>query len=338
MKYIMHTSCVALLLFATSALAINLDDGTRARDVITDQTKKMFNDKEFAKLDAMADKFRTSKSRFTDGGWKLRAFYNGFNLNNRHPEWVFSKYIAFAEEWRRINPTSVTAQVVLAKAWLSYAWKERGGGYASEVKEDAWPLVHKRLDTAWKIINERPAPRVADCPERHCQRLTLARARGIEKKQFESLFKDAVRQEPGYYPNYSSKAEYLLPKWHGNEGEWQRYIIEVADKNPGGIGATIYTRVVWIMSDEWKSFKGEGVSWDRMKAGFMEIDRNYHNSPLILNTFARFACLAGDRKTLKALFKRIDSDHFDADAWGKIRVDDCRSLAGLPTLDKQITK
>jgi hypothetical protein len=239
--------CGLLLLVATSAHAVEFNDGPQARDALADQVKMMFNKKQFAGLDAMAEKFRTSKSRFPDGVWKLTIFFTGFDLSTNTPEWAFPLYISLAEDWRHSSPTSVTAQCVLAKAWMDYAWKARGGGYASEVKEDSWQLVRDRLDKAWKIADERLAPGVSDCPNRLNLRLRLAKVMGFEKEEFEALFHEALRQEPGYYQHYLVKADYLLPKWHGEEGEWQQFITTVADQNPRKEGASIYTRTAWSM-------------------------------------------------------------------------------------------
>jgi hypothetical protein len=292
------------------------------------QVKMMFEKKQFAELDAMADKFRKSKSRFPDGVWKLRVFYTGFDQSPNTPEWAFPKYIDFANEWRRARPTSVTAQSVLAGAWMDYAWQARGSGYANKVKEDSWQLVNERLEKAWKIVNEPLAPGVKECPNRLWLRLGLATAMGFEKKKFEALFQEAQKQEPGYYSHYAAKSNYLLPKWHGEEGEWQQFINKVVVQNPRGEGASIYTRTAWrLFPNDWQNFEGSGVSWAKMKAGFAEINRNYPHSPWILNTYAKFACRAGDLDTMKGLFKRIDSQHYYSEAWGRDNIEDCRMWA-----------
>ena len=285
----------------------------------------MFEESKFAELDAMADKIRAGKSRYPDGGWKLLAFYQGFDLTGNYPQWVFTSYLERAKEWRRVSPQSVTAQVVLGQAWYNYAWNERGHGYANEVKEKAWPIVYERLDKAWQIVNEHPAQGIADCPERHALRLKLANAKGVERKQFEALFQEAVRFEPGYYAYYFNKAEYLQPRWHGDEGEWQKFITEAARNNANDEGDTIYTRTAWSKHGIWKNFNNEGIYWDKMKTGFEQMLHNYPDSPFILNGFARFACLAGDLDTMKVLFKRIDTNNYYPEVWNNYSIEDCRN-------------
>lgn len=328
-----------LCLISSVAFATEFTDGPRARNDMTRQVKAMFNERKFAELDAMAEQFRTKKSRFTDGVWKLQVFYMTFELATNSPEWKFPNQLTLAEEWRKTRPKSVTAQCVLASTWSAYAWKARGGGFAREVKEDEWSLVRKRLDKAWEIINQPLAPGVNDCPIRHNLRLVLAKTRGVPPDEFEALFQEAVQFAPGYYHYYANKADYLLPKWHGEEGDWQRFISAVAESNPNREGKTIYTRTAWslFLSNEWKDFEASGVTWARLKAGFEEIDRNYPNSPWILNTFTKFACRAGDRDTVVALFNRMGWEQFYQEAWESENVDACRLWAGLPTFD-ELTK
>jgi hypothetical protein len=100
--------------------------------------------KKFAELDAMADEFRKTKSRFSDGTWKLRCFFSAFYLKTKDPEATYTEYIQLATEWHRNRSSSVTAQGVLAKAWHDYAWKARGGSYAKNVSDEAW--------SAWKRL------------------------------------------------------------------------------------------------------------------------------------------------------------------------------------------
>jgi hypothetical protein len=110
--------CCLLLLIATSAHAVDFNDGSLARDAMAKQVKMMFEKKQFAELDAMAEKFRKNISRFPDGVWKQTIFYTGFDLSTNTPEWAFPLHISVAENCRRTRPTSVTAQCVLAKAWM----------------------------------------------------------------------------------------------------------------------------------------------------------------------------------------------------------------------------
>jgi len=115
---------------------------------------------------------------------------------------------------------------------------------------------------------------------------------------------------------YLHKAVYLQPKWHGEEGEWQKFAQDCIQLAPPNEGNTVYMRIVqaiWDTNDR-RSFDEYGISWEIMKQGFIEADRSFPNSPWLLNNFCSAACIAGDKETARALFKRI-GDHPYIAAW-----------------------
>jgi hypothetical protein len=296
----------------------------------------LFDAGKFDELEAMAEGFRASKSRFTDGVWKLAIFGLVFELDPRNPEEAFLNQIAMAERWRKAMPKSVTAQTVLADAWGNYAWKARGDGYAHEVNEAAWPITRARIDNAWKIINEPLAPGTPDLPMRHEKRLILAKAKGVGRESYESLFREAVQLEPGYYTLYGQKTTYLQPKWYGEPGELEQFVDGVRTANPGGEGPTIYARTVWSMflAGEVDGFDNEHITWDKMKEGYQQIRGKYPKSAWILNNFAKFSCRAADYDTLYPLMKSIDSGNFYGEAWQDVDFNGCREKVGLPPLSE----
>jgi hypothetical protein len=324
---------LVISMFSTNlAHAVEFNDGPQARDVLTRQVRTLFENGNFQELDKIADGFRKNKSRFPDGVWKLQIFYTGFDMSGGVPDVYFPHVIELARKWQEANPRSVTAQCVLASVWRDYAWKARGSGYANTVKEEARPVVRERLDKAWQIVNKPLAPGVADCPRRHDLRLNLAQKNGLNRDKYEEIFKEAIQQAPDYYQHYTQKAAYLLPKWSGKEGEWQSFIMKIAEQNPRGEGATIYTRVVWSMylGREISDLNDSGISWPKMRDGFKEIDRNYPNSRWILNNTAKFACRAKDEGTLRTTLKRVDQSTYYPEAWKDTNINDCRSWIGLP--------
>ncbi len=322
-----------------AAWANDFTDGVKAHDALVKSVRQLFEVEKYTELDNMAAKFRVEKTRFPDGQWKLHVFYTAFEPGSTTPEWVFPLYISRAEKWRSSRRDSVTAQCASAALWKSYAWKARGSGYAGEVKQEAWRLVEERLDKAWSIINQPLRPGVADCPKRFQLLLALATIKGVEENAYAILFKEAIQQTPDYYAHYFARANYLLPKWFGTDGDWQRFITEISNKNPGAEGATIYARTAWTMflNREWQDFESSNVSWDRMNAGFKQIELNYPNSSWVLNWHARFACRAGKVEAMN-LLNTIDSRNYYPEAWDKDNIEDCRRWAKLGKSREEVQK
>jgi hypothetical protein len=123
----------------------------------------------------------------------------------------------------------------------------------------------------------------------------------------------------------------LLPRWHGEEGEWQKFANEAVKLTPKSEGMGIYTRILmmaWSVN-EFKEFREPDISWKKMKQGFLDIKRQYPNSPSNLNYFCMFACIAGDKETAKQLFKRISDEPY-VEVWkGRANFTKWQQWAGV---------
>ena len=145
------------------------------------------------------------------------------------------------------------------------------------------------------------------CPHWYYSMLRVGLSEGWDKKEYNRLFDEAVSKYPEYFDYYFIKAMYLSERWHGEKGEWQKFADESLEKTKQKMGYSMYARICWCLS----SFLGEelfvkgNADWDKMKKGFMDIEKFFPNSSWNLNIFCRFSCLAGDKKTAMELFGRI---------------------------------
>ena len=57
---------------------------------------------------------------------------------------------------------------------------------------------------------------------------TVALGQGWRRNEYDALYKKAVEGEATYYEFYFRKAYYLLPRWYGKPGEWERFAEEAA--------------------------------------------------------------------------------------------------------------
>ncbi|MFA4987246.1 MAG: hypothetical protein WC712_11725, partial [Candidatus Brocadiia bacterium] len=147
---------------------------------------------------------------------------------------------------------------------------------------------------------------------------------------YDRLYNEAVSKEPTYYDYYFMKANRLLPRWHGNPGDWQRFALEAASKSSKEEGMTLYARIAWGMGGMDYTdnlFTQGGIQWPLMKQGFEDIERNYPNSIWNLNAFCYYACMAKDWDTARKLFGRI-GDGFHPWIWkSKVQFDHSKAWA-----------
>lgn len=307
------------ILFVGSTFAVaQVIDGPVARKHLERQARDLLYQEKFDELEKLAREFRRTKAKLPDGTWKLLFFYEGFSAPKNKSSDGWKRFIDKFDKWLKKYPGSVTARNAAAYAWMEYGWDARGGGYASSVSDEGWRLLNERLKKSYSLLEKKPARPSDDCPERYNLLLGLATAQGWARPQYEALFHEAITFEPTYLAYYLEKAGYLEPKWHGEEGEWQKFARDAVSLTPASEGKAVYMRILgtaW-MEKSFKSFSEDGISWELMKQGFIDTERNSPDSPWNLNNFCKFACLAGDKETAQRLFKRI-GDRPYMEAWEK---------------------
>lgn len=113
---------------------------------------------------------------------------------------------------------SIVPLLVKGKAYTSYAWDARGGGYAPSVKKEKWKLFAKRLaiaevalTTAWKRDKSHPGPPTA--------MLVVEKGQGKGKQVMQMWFKRAMSADPENEQACMNVFAYLHPRWHGSAAE-----------------------------------------------------------------------------------------------------------------------
>ena len=285
------------------------------RTKIRETSHETFLAGKYQELDGMAKEFREKKARLPSGLWKLPLVYGGI-----YPETPddagYKKAFALLDAWIKASPESITPRVAKGNLLTDYAWLARGNGYANSVTNEGWLVFGMRLSQARQVLDD--AGKLKEkCPEWFTAMQTVALGQGWNSKDYEALYHNAVAFEPTYYDIYFQKAYFLLPKWNGSVGDWERFAEDAAKNDDPKEGMSIYARVAWAESDEYSDmFKKSAITWEKMKQGFRDMMMEYPDSQRNLNAFCRFAFLAQDRDTVKELLARI-GDHPDLGGWGQ---------------------
>ena len=218
------------------------------------------------------------------------------------------------ENWDTAKPRSITAHVAHADFLIDYAWHARGSGFANTVTKEGWRLFSERLAKAQQFLDESVdfEPR---CPMWWLVRMTLARGQSWNWDDYQSLFQEAKAFEPGFWSYDVAKATYLLPRWHGQSGEWE-YALTLEDNRPNGLGLETYARVVYALNTYYKNiFRETHASWPQARGGFELMRQRYPESLEILSGYCRLACLAEDRVLARKLFDDLGG-RMIANVWG----------------------
>jgi hypothetical protein len=260
---------------------------------------------------------RASKAQTAMGAWHLFYFYDELcELPEPASEQKYVARLEFFHQWVSAQPKSITARIALANGYTCYAWHARGHGFASTVTQTGEQLFEERLKQAAGALKEAKQLE-AKCPVWWVTAQYVALGLGWPLSIYNRIFDEAVAFEPNYTLFYYNKVNFLLPRWYGREGDWQRFASGAADILGGEAGDILYARIGWRIHKNayYKSFMQDaGYSWPRMEKGMEAIVKNYPDSLSAASELAYLSYRAGDRTVAKPLFERI-GNKVDSDVW-----------------------
>jgi hypothetical protein len=283
---------------------------------IKSQADALFESKDFDGLDSMAKKFRDTKVCYADGVWKLFYFYDGINIPEESTDSEWTNHFAILRDWIKTKPDSITARVALANGLVGYAWTARGRDYANKVTDENWKLFSTRLNEAVNVLVEAKTLN-EKCP---CWWSTLLRVElglQVDRPQYDATFKGAIQAWPDYTAFYFIRANFLLPRWYGTEGELEKDLEASADKIGGEPGDMVYAQVIWDLNGSVFStnlFQEYNLSWNRANNGLEAIESHCPDSLAVKNEAAHLAVLAHDPQAAKKYFDQTKGE-IDPSAW-----------------------
>jgi hypothetical protein len=278
------------------------------------ETRMFYNSRKFDELEKRANELRISKARFGNGSRKLFQFYDALGCRDDEPESMWRLHEQIHQDWEKAMPHSVTARIAHADFLYDYAFHARGYGFANTVTRQGWELFAQRLAQARKILDEVKHWETK-CPMWWRVYMSLALGEGWSRSDYETLFTEAKAFDPQFWGYDVARALYLLPRWHGQPGDWE-YATDEETKRPGGLGMEIYARVVSVQRGYYKNiFQESNASWPKTSQGFELMRQRYPESLEILSAYCQLACLAGDRPQAKKLFDELGNSVMQS-IWG----------------------
>jgi len=319
----MRPICITMLLLGSLVLSNQSFATSEMEDraLISGAAQKAFLGGDFSQLEDASRSYRTTKSRTASGLWKLTLFYHGIASGIEVQAGAHEREAAFRQledktmKWAQLYPDSPSAYIAQSIVHIAHAWAYRGNGYAATVKPDAWVPFQKYISLARQNLEAHKSVAAAD-PRWYETMLTVARAEGWERNEFDSLLNEALDREPAYYQTYFLALDYLLPKWHGGTREIEEFAREAVRRTSKQEGRGMYARIYWYASQtqfQNELFSKSFAEWPRMKGGFEDVIARYPDA-WNLNNYAKFACLAHDKPKVRELMKRIESA-IVIDAW-----------------------
>ena len=279
-----------------------------------------FHERNFEELEKAGHEARTGKGRVVGGVWKVLDFYDALGekaVVGDGSDTNWTAYLETFKAWMAAKPESATARVALANAYIQYAWHARGHGYSDSVTREDWNLFEERIESARTTLLQ--AVRLREkCPYWFEAMQFVALAQGWDKVPTRELLDRASAFEPAYYHYYREYANFLLPKWYGDEGEVEAFADELLKQPDTPDNAVTYFEVASLIvcpctSNSNRTDLG-GLSWPEIKKGYATLDQNYGISNLKRNRFAYMATLAKDKSAAQEAFAQIGANR-DTSVW-----------------------
>jgi hypothetical protein len=295
-------------------------DELSIRKEIAHRVENLFLNDNFEQLDLMSEKYRTTEERTESGIWKLTVFYGGFKslTASRHKDMAYwASLKSRIDRWISLHPNSETALIVKGIILKRYAWAIRGTTWAHQVPEPVWKYFKENLIIAQNhMLNVRHIS--SRSPHWYVVVTSIKMGLNEDKKIFNDLIDEGLNRFPDYYALYFTAIQYLLPKWHGDKKQIEKFANAAVERTKKTDGMAMYTRIYWYASqahyDEWIFVKSE-IVWENFRQGIMDVLRDYPDSWNIQN-FAFFSCLARDKELTRTLFSKMTEPMIES-AWKK---------------------
>lgn len=284
------------------------------------RVKQLLLEENFDKLEEVAEQFRTERTISQGGNWRLSWFYGGLSKG-----WIgftpSKKDLALQklQRWIEQKPNSVTPRIVLGRVYTDFGWEARGSGWAKDVTEEGWEIFHEELAKAWDILLEAEKLEQKD-PELYCALMLIARGTSKPDELVVGFFEKGVAIDSGHHPLYTERAETLLPRWGGGQGELEKFADRAVELTQEEEGQSNYLRIAakaasYHYSDGPEEFLKHNFSYHRLTQAYHDLIQHYPNTNYYINTFGFMASVYGDKETARTIFDEIGRN-VDYSAWG----------------------
>ena len=200
-----------------------------------------------------------------------------------------------------------------------------------------WGLFKHREEMAAAALDDLKASAAVN-PLWYQLSLEMGVSQSLDITQLRAIFDAGRVQFPEYWPLYSHMLRGLMPRWSGSYEKVDRFIREVSNRPAaltlgGVLDFEKYARLYWIYSslegDDTNIFTDAMARWPLMKQGFETLVTHHPASDVILNAFARSACIADDAKLYAELRIKLAKRMSSSEWTDQYSVESCdKAMAG----------
>ena len=307
---------VALMVAFTQTAGAGAKTDVEQHHELAQAARSAFGRSDFQELNERTRSYRIKKPRSASGLWLLTFYYAGLEQaihverrQQENPDRMYANLEKQTARWARDFPDSPAAHIVHARVLINHAWAYRGNGLAGTVDPKNWAPFLAYIAKARRYLEAHKQVAAVD-PRWYEVMLIVAKAQNWERPEFERLLAEALDREPQFYQTYFSALNYLLPQWHGSVVEIESFAQAAVKRTAATDGRGLYARIYWYASQAQfnnRLFEDSLIDWPHMRDGFEDVIKRYPDA-WNLNNYAKFACLAEDKRKAHELMDRIGTD------------------------------
>jgi tetratricopeptide (TPR) repeat protein len=268
-----------------------------------------FKKKDYAALENQLTVILKERKKGKDGGSMLGSAYAQL-YQTTDAQYSMEKWLANFEHWLKSNPASHFANAAIGMFYIDYAWHARGDSWGTTITKEGSRLYKERLLKARDFLEKAYTADPSDPIVPSCL-ITVATGLGLGYAEMEKQFQRAIQANRSNFDAYSTKLEYLKPKWHGSKDLMFSFAREtVRNAPPDSMAPLVLARAHWEMYDrsEDKNYFKRPEVWNEVKAVYIMLCQRFPESNERHNWFAITAYLAGDFATAKQELAIIKDD------------------------------
>lgn len=275
----------------------------KLREMIDLQAAGLFHGGDFAALEDMAEKFRTTDRLTPSGAFKSEVFYEVFRFCHcKHPEEV-QAWEARVQKYRDAFPKSPTPLLIKAGFMIDDAWYDlQHGPGGATVRGLAYRTA---LEAAGKLLADNWDVASQD-KQAYALLGVLTMSSGGDRVTFDRLVDQIADKAPDYLPAWFSAIDNLSPQWRDDP----QLIEQIARRAAAGKGEEakdLYARLIyhaWAFTrDDW-FFKRAAADRKLLHASSQSFI-SHHPDQHSFVMMAEIACSAQDWEMAEPLIARM---------------------------------
>lgn len=212
-------------------------------------------------------------------------------------------------DWAQSKPSSAN-HIALAEYRMDQAYRIRGTNFANATPEADLEAAHQaalEADRLLKVAEGLMKNEGVVDPALFKAWLRTGMLAQFEAPRMHDLVTSALDADPWYLNPVGIYAQYLRPRWFGEEGDLLEMADELSRRYATKTGETLYAYVAIdaYSQGEITEFSEDSFQWPRVRRGLDDWLKKVPDSLYVLAYKAKFAHLANDRSAAKEAFEQL---------------------------------